>query len=265
MQGSIRCFDNGNMDPTIDEYRLVNIYSFVDQNSRKITWPYLLHMEEDNNGLIWVGYMGGLFVFDPDVVFDNAPRAMRPFVSKFEEGSGVLCEGCNVYDVGVTRDNKKWIATNYGVYFVSPDGTEIYNHFTVDNSDIPSNLVYSVECDTIHDRVYIFTDNGFAEYIDNGDAAAVNFDETYAFPNPVEPDFTGMVKIAKLMENSYVTITDRTGQVVAQMGPVMGGALWDCSGPDGNRVPTGVYNVYAAQGGQPSTTGTPVTTIMVIR
>ena len=265
MQGSIRCFDNGNMDPTVDEYRLVNIYSFVDQNSRKITWPYLLHMEEDNDGLIWVGYMGGLFVFDPDVVFDNAPRAMSPFVSKFEEGSGVLCEGCNVYDVGVTRDNKKWIATNYGVYFVSPDGTEIYNHFTVDNSDIPSNLVYSVECDTIHDRVYIFTDNGFAEYIVNGDAAAVNFDETYAFPNPVEPDFTGMVKIAKLMENSYVTITDRTGQVVAQIGPVMGGALWDCSGPDGNRVTTGVYNVYAAQGGQPATTGKPVTTIMVIR
>jgi len=74
-----------------------------------------------------------------------------------------------------------------------------------------------------------------------------------------------MVKIDKLMANSYVTITDRNGQVVAQMGPVIGSAMWDCSGPDGNRVPTGVYNVYAAQGQQPQTTGTPQTTIMVIR
>ncbi len=265
MMGFIRCFDNGNEDPTVDEYKLVNISSFVDQDNKQVKWSYLLHMEEDNEGMIWTGYLGGLFIFDPETVFDDYPRAIRPFVTKFDEGQGPLCEGYNVYDVGVTRDNKKWIATNNGVYFVSADGSEVYNHFTTENSDIPSNLVYSVECDTIHDRVYIYTDNGFAEYIVNGDAATINFDETYAFPNPVEPDFTGMVKITKLMENSYVTITDRDGQVVAQMGPVMGSALWDCSGPDGNRVPTGVYNVYAAKGRQPSTTGTPQTTIMVIR
>ena len=68
------------------------------------------------------------------------------------------------------------------------------------------------------------------------------------FPNPVEPDFTGMIKIANLMENSYVTVTDRDGHVVTQLGPVMGSALWDGSGADGERVPTGIYNIYAAQG-----------------
>ncbi len=265
MMGYIRCFDNGNEDPSVDEYRLVNISSFVDQDSKQVKWSYLLHMEEDNDGMIWTGYMGGLFVFDPESVFDDYPRAIRPFVTKFDEGQGTLCEGYDVYDVGVTRDNKKWIATNNGVYYVSPDGSEVYNHFTTENSDIPSDLVYSIECDTIHDRVYIYTDIGLAEYVATGDAATLNFDETYAFPNPVEPDFTGMVKITKLMEHSYVTITDRNGQMVAQLGPVTGSALWDCSGPDGNRLPTGVYNVYAAQGRQPSTTGTPQTTIMVIR
>ena len=35
--------------------------------------------------------------------------------------------------------------------------------------------------------------------------------------------------------------------------------------PDGERVPTGIYNIYAAQGGQPSVTGTPQTTVMVIK
>ena len=264
-QGIIYAFDNDNEDPTVDTYRLAKISRFVDQNNKQIKWTMLLHFEEDNDGLIWVGYSGGLFKFDPNVVFDDTPRAIRPYAIKFDEGKGYLCEGYSVYDIGVTRDNKKWLATNNGVYYVSADGSEVYNHFTTENSDLPSDRVYSVECDTINDRVYIFTDNGFAEYLVNGDAAAVNFNETYAFPNPVEPDFTGMVKIAKLMENSYVTITDRNGEVVAQIGPVMGSALWDCSGADGNRVPTGVYNVYAAQGGQPSTEGTPLTTIMIIR
>ena len=177
----------------------------------------------------------------------------------------MLCEGYAVYDIGVDRYNNKWLATNDGVYFVSPDGSELYAHYTTSNSDVPSNEVYSIECDTINDRVYIATDNGFAEYISVGDASSINFDNVYAFPNPVEPDFTGMVKIVNLMENSYVTITDRNGLVVGQLGPVVGSALWDACGEDGERLPTGVYNIYCAQGGQPVTTGTPHATIMIIK
>lgn len=263
--GRIYCWDNGNEDPMVDTYQLSSIGHFVDQNNSQVSWTYLCHFEEDREGMFWVGHDMGLFVFDPDVVFDAAPAAVRPYVTKFSEGQGYLCEGYTVYDIGVDRDNNKWIATNNGVYFVSPDGSEVYNHFTIENSDVPSNLVYTVECDTVHDRVYIYTDNGFAEYIVNGDATSINFDNVYAFPNPIEPDFTGMIKIANLMDNSYVTVTDRDGNIVAQFGPVVGSALWDGSGADGERVPTGIYNIYAAQGAQPAITGTPQTTIMIIK
>ena len=259
------CWDNGQVDPKINNYRLVNLTRFIDQNDRQVDWTYVNHLEQDKDGNIWVGHTKGVFMFDPDVVFDEQPRAVRPFVTKSAEGKGILCEGYSVYDVGVDRDNNKWLATDDGVYFVSPDGSEVYNHFTSENSDLPSNTVYSVECDTVNERVYAFTDNGFAEYILQGDAAALSFDDVYAFPNPVEPDFTGLIKIANLMENSYVTITDRDGNVVTQMGPVIGSALWDGSGPDGERVATGIYNIYAAQGGQPVVNGSPLTTIMIIR
>ena len=259
------CWDNGEVDPTINNYRLVSISRFIDQNDRQVDWTYINHMEQDNDGNVWVGHTGGVFMFDPDVVFDEQPRAFRPFVTKSTEGKGTLCDGYCVYDVGVTRDNKKWLATDDGVYFVSPDGSEVYNHFTSDNSDLPSNVVYSVECDTVNERVYVFTDNGFAEYIAEGDAAALSYDKMYAFPDPVEPDFTGYVKIAGLMENTYITITDREGHIVTQMGPVTGSALWDCSATNGERVVTGTYNIYAAQGAAPATTGTPQATIRIIR
>ena len=155
--------------------------------------------------------------------------------------------------------------TDRRIYFVSPDASEVYAHYTTSNSDVPSNTVYSVECDTVNERVYIATDNGFAEYISIGDASSINFDNVYAFPNPVEPDFTGMVKIVNLMENSYVTITDRNGNVVGEFGPVIGSALWDACDATGERVPTGLYNIYCAQGAQPDVTGEPQATIMVIR
>ena len=263
--GQLFCWDNGEVDPTINNYQLASIDRFVDQNDRQVDWTYVNHIEQDCEGNVWVGHTSGVFMFDPDVVFDEQPRAIRPFVTKSTEGKGTLCDGFSVYDIGVTRDNKKWLATDDGVYFVSPDGSEVYNHFTSDNSDLPSNMVYSVECDTVNDRVYVYTDNGFAEYIAEGDAAALNFDGMYAFPDPVEPDFTGYIKIAGLMENSYVTVTDREGHVVVQLGPVTGSALWDGSGADGERVATGVYNIYAAQGGQPVTTGTPQAIVRIIR
>lgn len=263
--GHILCWDNGNEDPTVDTYRFASISHFVDQNNKQVDWVYLTHFEEDNEGLVWVCHTQGLFVIDPDSLFNERPSAYRPFATKFSEGKGYLCEGYTVYDVGVDRNNNKWIASNNGLYFVSPDASEVYDHFTLENSDIPSDVVYSVECDTINDRVYIFTDNGFAEYVMNGEASALNFDDVYAFPNPVEPDFTGMVKIANLMENSYVTITDRDGRVVRQLGPVMGCAFWDASEENGERVATGIYNIYAAQGAQPAVTGTPHATVMVIK
>ncbi len=259
------CWDNGQVDPTIDTYRLVNLSRFIDQNDRQVDWTYVNHMEQDKDGNIWVGHTKGVFMFDPDVVFDEQPKAVRPFVTKSTEGKGILCEGYSVYDVGVDRDNNKWLASDDGVYFVSPDGSEVYSHFTSENSDLPSNTVYSVECDTVNGRVFVYTDNGFAEYIAEGDAAALSFNDVYAFPNPVEPDFTGMIKIANLMENSYVTVTDRDGRVVAQLGPVMGSALWDGSGADGERVPTGIYNIYAAKGSQPVVNGSPQATVMIIR
>ena len=258
--GRIICWDNDTSVVTVNNYHLRSIKHFVDQNNKQVDWIYLQHMEEDKDGMIWVGHTSGLFMFDPDVAFDEHPKAIRPYVTNFSEGKGYLCEGYAVYDIGVDRENNKWIATNNG-----PDASEVFNHFTTENSDIPSDLIYTVECDTVHDRVYIITDNGFAEYIVSGDAAALNFDGAYAFPNPVEPDFTGMIKIAGLMDNSYLTITDKNGQVVAQIGPVMGSALWDGYGDDDERLPTGIYNVYAAQGGYPEPSGTPQTTIMIIK
>lgn len=267
MQGRIMCWDNFNVDPTVDNYRFVSISHFTDQDDKQVDWTYLYHMEEDAEGLIWVGHTSGLFVFNPSVVFDEHPRTTRPTVTSatMEEDKGYLCDGFTVYDIGVDGSNNKWIATNNGLYFASADGTTVFEHFTTQNSDIPSNTVYSVECDPVHNRVYIYTDQGFAEYVADGDAAMVNFDNVYAFPNPVEPDFTGMIKIANLMADTYIAITDHTGSVVTRIGPVMGSALWDGTGANGERVATGLYNIYAAQGAQPATTGTPQATVMIIR
>lgn len=261
--GQFLCWDNGSEDVTDDNYRIRGISQFSDQYGRRVDWNYVNHMEEDKDGMIWVGHTMGLFMFDPDVVFDAVPRAIRPIVAS-SSVKEILCEGYSVFDIGVDRHNDKWLATNDGVYYVSHDGCKVHAHFTTSNSDLPSDLVYSVECDTLNDRVFIVTDVAFAEYIPIGSSSSLNFDNVYVFPNPVEPDFTGMVKISNLMDNTYVSIANRNGVIVRQLGPVTGGALWDACNENGQRVPTGVYNIYCAHGAQPTISGTPHATIMVI-
>ena len=261
----IMCWDNFNEDITVDDYKLSLINHFVDQNNDMIRWSYLMHLEEDSNGQIWVGTMSGMFVFDPQVAFDVNPRAYTPYVTNYHGGKEKLCEGFAVYDFAEDRSHNKWIATSNGIYYVAPDASEIYRHFTTRNSDLPSDIVYSVECDNKHNRVYVYTENGFAEYLENGDSPSVDYDNVYSFPNPVEPDFTGLVKIAGLMAETYATITDRDGNIVAQLGPVNGSALWDACDASGERVSTGIYNVYAGQGAYPVISGEPHATIMIIK
>ena len=263
--GRIFCWDNFNEDPTVNNYTMKIIPFFTDQRNKMVDWEYIWKMEEDAEGLVWVGHSAGLFVINPLELFDDQPKAIRPVITNSSESKGYLCEGYSVHDIAIDQDNNKWLGTNNGLFFVSHDGSVIYEHFTTLNSDLPGNMVYSVECDPKHGRVFIYTDGGFAEYIPAGDAPALNYDNVYAFPNPVEPDFTSMIKIANLMENTYVTITDKDGQVIEQIGPVSGSALWDGSGADGARVPTGLYNIYVAQGGQPVTSGKPQATVMIIK
>ena len=74
-----------------------------------------------------------------------------------------------------------------------------------------------------------------------------------------------MIKIGNLMSDTHVTITNRDGVIVKQLGPVTGQALWDGCGADGERVPTGIYNIYATQGSTALPTGKPLTTVLIIK
>ena len=67
------------------------------------------------------------------------------------------------------------------------------------------------------------------------------------------------------MNNSNVVITNSKGTVVATLQSTGGVALWNGCTASGNRLPTGTYKVYAAQGSTPATTGTPVARIIMIK
>jgi hypothetical protein len=165
----------------------------------------------------------------------------------------------------VDASNRKWIATQMsGVYLVSEDGDEILEHFTTDNSYLPSDAVASVFCDPLSNIVYFGTSVGIASYNGTASPAKDNYDDVYAYPNPVRPDYSGWITVTGLMEDSLVKIADAAGNVFYQGRSEGGMVTWDGCNAAGDRVKTGVYYVFASHSGDDSQMGV-VTKILVVR
>lgn len=244
--------DRGTYNTTADD-RTKSFVSFTDQDNKTFTPNYYTCIEEDNDGNIWIGTSAGpIVITNPDNVFNSSFRCTRIKIARNDgtDNADYLLQNINVTDIFVDGANRKWIGTREsGLYVVSADGTEILNHFTPENSRLPSMFVTEVVVDPVTGVAYIGTDSGLAAYRSDAIQASDDYSEVYAFPNPVRPDYEGWISVTGLMDNSLVKITDTAGNLFFE-GYSNGGQIsWDGRDRNGKRVKTGVYLVFASSGG----------------
>ena len=240
--------------------------SFIDQDGQVFSWTYVMCMTEDLNGLVWLGCTEGVISFNPVQMFSGDFRVNHIKVPR-NDGTGMadyLMSGIQVNDIAIDGANRKWIATQTsGLFLVSADGTQIIKKFNTTNSPLASNTVYKVCCNPNSNSVYITTPAGVYEYFSDSTPAESSYDNIYAYPNPVRPEYGGNVTITGMMDNSLIKIADASGNVIRQLKSTGGMATWDCCDERGERAKTGVYFVICsrANGGSESV----VTKIAVIR
>jgi flagellar hook assembly protein FlgD len=71
-------------------------------------------------------------------------------------------------------------------------------------------------------------------------------DNIWAYPNPVTPDYNGLITIVGLSYNADVKIVSSSGTLIAE-GKSNGGTFtWDGNDKKGNHVASGVYMVITA-------------------
>ena len=222
----------------------------IDQDGQSFAWTNIMCLEEDLNGIVWMGCTEGVISFNPAQAFSNDFKVNRIKVPR-NDGTGMadyLLDGIQVNDIAVDGANRKWIATqSSGLFLVSADGTQIINRFNTTNSPLSSNTVYQVCCNPNGNSVYLTTPAGLYEYFSDSSPAEPNYDNIYAYPNPVRPEFTGNVTITGMMDNSLIKIADAGGFVIRQLKSTGGMATWDCCDQNGERVKTGVYMVLCSQ------------------
>jgi len=225
---------------------------FVDQEGSPFTWTYTYACTEDHNGDVWMGFTEGIISFDPDEAFNSDFRVNRIKVPR-NDGTNLadyLLDGIQVNCIAVDNANRKWIGTHTnGVFLVSADGSEIINQFNTSNSPLASNMIYRIACNTDNNSVFITTSKGLYEYRSDATVAATSYSDVYAYPNPVRPDYTGLITITGLMDNSLIKIADSAGNVITQFKSSGGEATWNGYDQTGTRAKTGVYYVIVSHAG----------------
>lgn len=197
----------------------------------------------DMQGDIWVGTGSGIAVYHgTGAVFGSQVYDARiPVI----DGHPLL-GGHQVHDIAVDGANRKWVATDNGLWLFSPTGDELLQHFTVRNSPLPNDSILSVAVEHKAGDVFVVTKAGVASYRAGATVTEGKPDCAQVYPNPVRPGYSGLIGVSGLPNNADVRITDINGTLVYQAKATGGTLAWDGRGYNGRRVRAGVYLVLAA-------------------
>lgn len=84
------------------------------------------------------------------------------------------------------------------------------------------------------------------------------------FPNPVRPEYDGLIAIKGLVRDANVKITDISGRLVYETTAEGGQAIWNAKDYTGLRVKSGVYLVFSTSQELLDSPETLVTKILVM-
>ena len=224
---------------------------YVNQYNTVIAAHHLFCCTEDREGNVWIGTDMGPLYLSAESIRDGSTTFTQYAVPR-NDGTNyadLLLAGIDTRAIAVDGGNRKWIGTNTnGVFLISGDNNTQVEHFTTDNSPLPSDIVQGIAVDGTTGTVYFATDKGLCSY--RGDAtepsAEIVKENVYAYPNPVRPGYTGPITIVGLTLNADIKIVTANGTLVNQGTSTGGSYTWDGCDLEGRRVASGVYMVETA-------------------
>jgi ligand-binding sensor domain-containing protein len=246
--GGIIVYNDNNTPETPYDDRKTKITAA--DNQGKLPSMGIYSLAKDKEGSIWVGTDKGVAVFySPEMVFSGDNFDAQQIYVEQEGITQYLLESEVVTTIAIDGADRKWFGTkNAGVFLMSKDASEQIYHFTRENSPLLSNNIYSIGIEPESGEVFFGTENGIISFRSTAtEAPDYQPEESITiFPNPVRPNYNGLIAIKGLVENASIKITDTYGNLVYETTALGGQAVWNGKNFSGERVATGVYLVFSS-------------------
>ena len=241
--GGVLIYDSGDdlADTRDDTQR------FIDSNNSEITSNLVNAIAIDLDGAVWVGTGIGVVVFEGCTTdFENNCEGNIRIVVQDNFGAKLL-ETEDVRAIAVDGANRKWFGTRNGIFVQSPDGRQQIAEFNVDNSPLFDNNIKRLKYDEKSGDMWIASDRGL-QVLRTATTGATNSHKStvYAYPNPITPEYQGLIAINGLAQDAEVKITDIDGQLVYETTALGGTATWDRIDLNGQEASAGVYLVFSS-------------------
>jgi ligand-binding sensor domain-containing protein len=239
------CFDQGSSLESVTDDR----WRYFKQGLGRGNLPSnkIISMASDRNGFLWIGTDKGVAVIQcgEDLFNSTACEAILPVVQQDNFAGRLLAEE-QINDIKIDGADRKWMATNNGVWLLSADGQKVINQFTSSNSKLLDNQVFSIVVDPQSGEVFFMTQKGICSFRGTSTDPIVSIKKPFVFPNPVPPGFSGTIAIRDLPENAWVSITELDGRLVYKTRSLGGQAIWNGKNYKGEKVSSGTYLILVS-------------------
>lgn len=241
---SLYCYN-----PATDQ--LTAYTKITNQDATSYAFDYVRCVKEDKSGRIWIGTNVGPFYLEPTEFNSSNPVFTQVKVPR-NDGTNYadyLLSGVDISAIAIDAGGRKWFGTyGNGVYLISEDNITQIQHFTTDNSKLISNNIEDIAINDKTGEVFFATSNGLCSYMSDATTPSdeMTKDNVYAYPNPVTPEYTGLITIVGLSYDADIKIVTSNGTLVAQGRSNGGSFTWNGCDKDGKRVASGIYMVMSA-------------------
>ena len=244
--GGLVCFDDkGTPDQSgDDQWRLFR----QGRGNGNLPSSNVTAISVDKNGFIWVGTDRGVAIIQcSDDIFNIAACEATLPVVRQDNFAGLLLAEENISDIETDQADRKWIASNNGVWLLSADGQKTIHRFTSSTSKLLSDDVYSIAVNDQTGEVFFLTAAGISSFRAEATAPEIIKRKPFIFPNPVPPGYAGTIAFRNLPDRSWVKVTELNGKLVYETRSLGGQAVWNGKNLQGQRLNSGVYIVYIAE------------------
>ena len=241
---SLFCYD---MDNDI----MLKYNTFINQDGIKNDVNNVYCVTEDKEKNIWVGTDAGPMIIQQSEVGQSNVTFQQIKVPRNDGSSyaDYLLSGVSISDIVIDGGNRKWFATNgAGAFLISADNLEQIHNFTKSNSKLISDNITSTAINQSSGEVFFLSDEGLSSYVSDATEPneSMTKDNVWAYPNPVTPEYTGLITVTGLSFDADVKITGSNGAIVAEGRSNGGMFTWNGCDKKGRRVASGIYMVITA-------------------